>query len=65
MSGENCLTFNWHISRAAPGISFFGVSAKDNEYSTNWRETTLLQLLLVMPYGVEGNLKRQNKNRTF
>ena len=37
MSGENCLIFNWHISRAAPGISFFGVPAKDNKYYTNWR----------------------------
>ena len=37
MFGENCLTFNWHGSRTAPGISFFGVLAKDNEYCTNWR----------------------------
>ena len=37
MSDENCLSFNWHSSRAAPGISFFGVPAKDNEYCTNWR----------------------------
>ena len=22
ISGENCLIFNWHSSRAAPGISF-------------------------------------------
>ena len=37
MSGDNCLIFNWHSSRAAPGISFFGVPAKDSEYCTNWR----------------------------
>ena len=37
MSGENCLIYNWHSSRAAPGILFFGVLAKDNEYCTNWR----------------------------
>ena len=37
MSGENCLIFNWHSPRAAPGISFFGVPAKHNEYCTNWR----------------------------
>ena len=36
MSGENCLIFNWHISRAAPGISFFRVPTKDDEYSINW-----------------------------
>ena len=40
MSGENCLNFNWYSFRAAPGISFFGVPAKDGKYS-------LLQLLLV------------------
>ena len=36
MSVENCLIFNWHISRAAPGISFFRVPTKDDEYSINW-----------------------------
>ena len=29
--------FNWHSSRAAPGISFLGVPTKDTEYGTNWR----------------------------
>ena len=37
MSGENCLILNWHSPMAAPGISFFGLPAKDNEYCTNWR----------------------------
>ena len=37
MSGENCLTFNWHGSRAAPRISFFRVATKDDEYRINWR----------------------------
>ena len=37
MSGENCLIFNWHSSRAAPGISFFEVPTKDNENCKNWR----------------------------
>ena len=37
VSGENCLFFDWHSSMAAPGISFFGVSTKDDEYCTNWR----------------------------
>ena len=36
MSGENCLIYNWHGSKAAPGILFFGVLAKDNEYCRNW-----------------------------
>ena len=37
ISGENCLIFNWHSSRAAPGISVFGVTIKDDEYCKNWR----------------------------
>ena len=65
MSGENCLSFNWHSSRAAPGISFFKVPTKDGEYSIKTGETTLLQLLLVIPYSDEGNLKRQIKNLKF
>ena len=32
MPGENCSIFNWHSSRAASGISFFGVATKDDEY---------------------------------
>ena len=31
------LNFNWHSSRAAPGVSCFGVPTKDDEYCTNWR----------------------------
>ena len=31
------LIFNWHSSRAAPGISFFRVPTKDDEYNINWR----------------------------
>ena len=37
MSGDNCLIFNWHSSRAAPGISIFRVPTKDDEYNINWR----------------------------
>ena len=37
MPGENSLTFNWHSSRAAPGVSFFRVPTKDDKYSINWR----------------------------
>ena len=61
MSGENCLSFNWHSSRAAPGISFFRGPTKDDEYSIKTGETTLLQLLLVIRYSDEDNLKRQIK----
>ena len=35
MSGENCLSFNWHSSRAALGISYFRVTTKVDEYSIN------------------------------
>ena len=42
MSGENCLTFNWHSSMAAPGISFCGVPAKNNKYCTNWRNNIVV-----------------------
>ena len=37
MSGENCLIFNWHSPRAAPGVSFFRVPTKNDECSINWR----------------------------
>ena len=37
MPSENRLTFNWHSSRAAPGVSFFRVPTKDDKYSINWR----------------------------
>ena len=47
ISGENCKIFNWHVSKAAPGISFFGVSTKDDN-TVQTGETTLLQLLLVI-----------------
>ena len=50
MSGENYLNFNWHSSRAAPGVSFLKVPTKDDEYSIKTGETTLLQLLLVNKY---------------
>ena len=60
MSGKNYLIFNWHSSREAPGISVFRVPTKDDEYSIKTRETTLLQLLLVIPYGGKGNLKTRH-----
>ena len=41
MPGENYLIFNWHSSRAAPGISFFVVPTNDVEYCTNWINNTV------------------------
>ena len=32
---ENCLIFNWLSSRAVPGISFFSVPTKNDEYNIN------------------------------
>ena len=46
MSGENCLIFGWHSSRAAPGISFFGVPAKDNKYCKNWIDNIVAAITL-------------------
>ena len=35
------LIINWHSSRASPGISFFRVPTKDNEYNLIWRNNTV------------------------
>ena len=32
------LIFRWYSSGAAPGISFFRVPTKDDEYSINWKK---------------------------
>ena len=64
MPGENYLIFNWHSSRAAPGISFLGVPTKDDEYyyCTTWRNN----IVTIITRGtVEDNLKRQIKNPTI
>ena len=37
MSGENCLIFNRHGSRAATGISFSRAPTKDDECNINIR----------------------------
>ena len=47
-SGENCVIFNWHSSRAAHGISFFRVATKDDEGSTNWRNNIVVVITLDM-----------------
>ena len=41
-----CLSFNWHSSRAAPGISFFRVPTKDDECSINWRNKIVAVITL-------------------
>ena len=63
MPGENCSIFNCHSSRAAPGISFFRVPTKDDEYSTNWRNKIVA--VITRDRVIDGNLKRQIKNRTL
>ena len=63
ISDGNCLIFNCRKSRAAPGISFIRVSAKDDEYSINWGNN--IGGSYYSWYGDEGILKRKIKNRTF
>ena len=41
MLRKDCLIFDYHSSRATPGISFFRVPTKDDDYSTNWRNNTV------------------------
>ena len=65
MSGESCLIFNWHSSRAASGISFFRVPTKDDEYSINWRKNIVAVITCDTRYADAGNLKRQIQNPTF
>ena len=59
ISGENCLIFNWHTSRAAPGISFFGVPTKDDEYCPSLRNNTVAVITryMVMKTIQKGKLK--------
>ena len=63
MSGDNCSIFNSHSSRAAPGISFFRVPTKDDEYSTNWRSNIVA--VITSDRMIDDILKRQIKNRTL
>ena len=63
MSGENCLIFNWHGSSAAPGISFFTVPTKDDEYSINWRNKIVA--VTTRDRWSEGNLKDKLKTDYF
>ena len=45
ISGENCLFFNWHSSRADPWITFFGAPQKDDNYCTNWRNNIVVAVI--------------------
>ena len=63
ISGENCLIFNWHGSRSAPGISFSRVPTKDDEYRINWWNKIVA--VITRDRWSEGSLERQIKNRTF
>ena len=60
MPYENCSIFNCHSPRAAPGISFFRVPTKDDE---NWRNNIVA--VITRDRVIDGNLKRQIKNRTL
>ena len=62
MSGESCLIFNWHSSRAA---SLFRATTKNDEYNINWRNNIVAVITCDTRQGDEGNLKRQIKNPTF
>ena len=59
MSGENCLNFNWHSSRAAPGISCFTVPTKDDECSINWRNN-IVAVITVDTIRWWGQFKKTN-----
>ena len=63
MPGENCSIFNCHSSKAAPGISLFRVPTKDGEYSANW--SNKIVVAITSDRVIDGNLKRQIKNRTL
>ena len=65
MSGESCLIFNWHSSRAASEISFFIAPTKNDENKINWRNNIVAVITCDTRQGAEGNLKRQIKNPTF
>ena len=57
MPGENSLIFDGHSSKTARGISFFRVSTKDGEYSTNWRKN------IVAVINRDGVMKTIKKNK--
>ena len=64
ISGENCLIFDWHSSRAAPGILFFRVPTKDHDYKLE-KQHCYNGCSYFSWCSYEGNIKRQIKNRTF
>ena len=65
MSGDSCLIFSWHSSRAASDISVFRAPTKDDEYNINWRNN-IVAVITYDPRQVdEGNLKEQIKDPTL
>ena len=65
MSGESCLIFNWHSSRAVSWISLFRAPTKDDEDNINWRMNIAAVITCDTRQGDEDNLKRQIKIPTF
>ena len=63
ISGENCLIFNWHSSRAALGISFFRVPTKDDECSINWRNSIVA--VITRDTVIKATLKDKLKTEYF
>ena len=59
MPGENCSIFNCYSSRAAPGISFFGIPMNNDD------KIKLEEQHCCSYYSCNGGLKRQIKNRTL
>ena len=53
--------FYCHNLRAAPGILFFRVLTKDNEYSTKWRKNIVA--VITRDRVIDSNFKRKIKNR--
>ena len=45
ISGDSCLIFNWHGSRAAPGVSFFRVPTTNGGDSINWRNNIIAVII--------------------
>ena len=65
ISGENCLIFNWHSSRAAPGISISGVPTEDDKYCSNWRNKIVIAAVITLDTMMKTILKDKLKIKQF